>query len=46
MNGYLSIWILPQKIEKLEEELSTYKNRAEKTEKSVQGGLPAALFLA
>lgn len=30
MNGYLSIWILLQKIEKLEEELNTYKNRAEK----------------
>ena len=25
MNGYLLIWILLQKIEKLEEELNTYK---------------------
>jgi len=25
MNGYMLIWILLQKIEKLEEELSTYK---------------------
>ena len=25
MNGYMLIWILLQKIEKLEEELNTYK---------------------
>ncbi len=31
MNGYMLIWILLQKIEKLEEELSTYKkNNTEK----------------
>ena len=27
MNGYLLIWILLQKIEKLEEELNTYKQQ-------------------
>lgn len=26
MSGYMLIWILLQKIEKLEEELNTYKN--------------------
>jgi hypothetical protein len=30
MNGYLLIWILLQKIEKLEEELSTYKDNKSK----------------
>ncbi len=30
MNGYLLIWILLQKIEKLEEELNTYKNNTNK----------------
>jgi hypothetical protein len=30
MNGYLLIWILLQKIEKLEEELSTYKENKSK----------------
>ena len=30
MNGYLLIWILLQKIEKLEEELNTYKNSTNK----------------
>ena len=31
MNGYLLIWILLQKIEKLQEELNTYKNNQNKT---------------
>lgn len=26
MNGYMLIWILLQKIEKMQEELNTYKN--------------------
>jgi len=30
MNGYMLIWILLQKIEKLEEELNTYKNNTNK----------------
>ena len=30
MNGYLLIWILLQKIEKLEEELNTYRNSTSK----------------
>ena len=30
MNGYLLIWILLQKIEKLQEELNTYKNNQNK----------------
>ena len=30
MNGYLLIWILLQKIEKLQEELNTYKNNPNK----------------
>ncbi len=30
MNGYLLIWILLQKIEKLQEELNTYKNNQSK----------------
>ena len=30
MSGYMLIWILLQKIEKLEEELNTYKNNTEK----------------
>ena len=30
MNGYLLIWILLQKIEKLEEELNTYKDNKNK----------------
>jgi hypothetical protein len=30
MNGYLLIWILLQKIEKLEEELNTYKRHNDK----------------
>ena len=30
MTGYLLIWILLQKIEKLEEELNTYKNNTNK----------------
>ncbi len=27
MSGYMLIWILLQKIEKLEEELNTYRNK-------------------
>ena len=30
MNGYMLIWILLQKIEKLQEELNTYKNNTDK----------------
>ena len=30
MSGYMLIWILLQKIEKLEEELNTYKKQANK----------------
>ena len=30
MNGYMLIWILLQEIEKLKEELNTYKNNTEK----------------
>lgn len=30
MSGYMLIWILLQKIEKLEEELNTYKNNTNK----------------
>lgn len=30
MNGYMLIWILLQKIEKLQEELDTYKNNTDK----------------
>ena len=30
MTGYMLIWILLQKIEKLEEELNTYKNNTDK----------------
>lgn len=30
MNGYLLIWILLKKIEKLEEELNTYKDNKSK----------------
>ena len=30
MSGYLLIWILLQKIEKLEEELNTYKTKESK----------------
>jgi len=30
MNGYMLIWILLQKIEKLQEELNTYKNNTNK----------------
>ena len=30
MTGYMLIWILLQKIEKLEEELNTYKNNTSK----------------
>ena len=30
MNGYLLIWILLQKIEKLQEKLNTYKNNQNK----------------
>ena len=30
MNGYLLIWLLLQKIEKLEEELNTYKGNTGK----------------
>ena len=30
MSGYMLVWILLQKIEKLEEELNTYKNKATK----------------
>ncbi len=30
MSGYMLIWILLQKIEKLEEELNTYKNQTNK----------------
>ena len=30
MTGYMLIWSLLQKIEKLEEELNTYKNHANK----------------
>lgn len=32
MSGYMLIWILLQKIEKLEEELNTYKTRKPKTD--------------
>jgi len=30
MSGYMLVWILLQKIEKLEEELNTYKNNTNK----------------
>lgn len=30
MSGYMLIWILLQKIEKLQEELNTYKNNTDK----------------
>lgn len=30
MSSYMLIWILLQKIEKLEEELNTYKNNTDK----------------
>jgi len=30
MSGYMLVWILIQKIEKLEEELNTYKNKTNK----------------
>jgi hypothetical protein len=30
MSGYMLVWILLQKIEKLEEELNTYKNKTNK----------------
>jgi hypothetical protein len=30
MSGYMLVWILLQKIEKLEEELNTYKNQTNK----------------
>ena len=30
MNGYMLIWILLQRIEKLEEELNTYKDNKSK----------------
>ena len=30
MSGYMLVWILLQKIEKLEEELNTYKNKTTK----------------
>ena len=30
MNGYMLIWILLQKIEKLKEELNTYRNNTDK----------------
>ena len=48
MNGYLLIWILLQKIEKLEEELNTYKRQ--KADKnwfiSSEQFLPALFFLS
>lgn len=30
MSGYMLVWILLQRIEKLEEELNTYKNQTNK----------------
>ena len=46
MSGYMLIWILLQKIEKLEEELNTYKKQTEKkTDLSVQSSSLPALFL-
>lgn len=32
MSGYMLVWLLLQKIEKLEEELKKYQDREEKTE--------------
>ena len=32
MSGYMLVWILLQKIEKLEEELKKYQDQKEKTE--------------
>ena len=45
MNGYMLIWILLQKIEKLQEELNTYKkNNTDKNWFSVQSSSLPALF--
>jgi len=46
MSGYMLVWILLQKIEKLEEELNTYRKQT-KTDLSVQSSsLPALFFLS
>ena len=43
MSGYMLVWILLQKIEKLEEELNTYRKQT-KTDLSVQSSSLPALF--
>ena len=46
MTSFMLIWILLQKIEKLEEELNTYKNNnVDKNWFSVQSSSSPALFL-
>ena len=45
MNGYLLIWILLQKIEKLQEELNTYKdNKSKNWFVSSEQSLPALFY--
>ena len=44
MTGYMLIWILLQEIEKLEEELNTYKQNSNKNWFSVQSSFLPALF--
>ena len=45
MNGYLLIWILLQKIEKLEEELNTYKNNKKKTDFQFRAVTTCSVFM-
>ena len=44
MTSFMLIWILLQKIEKLEKELNTYKNNTDKNWFSVQSSSSPALF--
>ena len=47
MNGYLLIWILLQRIEKLEEELNTYKdNKSKNWLVSSEQSLPALFYFS
>ena len=46
MTSFMLIWILLQKIEKLEEELNTYKNNTNKNWFISSGQLPTVLFFA